>query len=166
MARKDRATRSTGATPALELLTARGVDHALHPYDHAEGETRFGEEVVAALGVPAERVLKTVVTDCSGELVVAVVAVAQQVDLKALAAAVGAKKAAVAAPAAAERSSGYVVGGISPLGQRTPLRTVVDEAAMQHERVLVSAGRRGLQVELSPTDLVALTGAVVARVGR
>lgn len=158
--------RPRAATPALEVLAAAGVPHTLHEYAHAEGETHFGEEVVAALGVDPARVLKTVVTDCGGRLVVAVVAVSQQVDLKALAAAVGAKKAQLADPGAAERSSGYVVGGISPLGQRTPLATVVDAAARDHPQVLVSAGRRGLQVELSPEDLVRLTGARVAPIGR
>ncbi|MVA75974.1 Cys-tRNA(Pro) deacylase [Auraticoccus sp. F435] len=168
MARRERGPRGRAgaATPALEVLTAAGTAHTLHPYEHTEGETHFGQEAVAALGVPAERVLKTVVADCGGELVVTVVPVARQVDLKALAAALGAKKAAMAAPAAAERSSGYVVGGISPLGQRTRLRTVVDASALDHTTVLVSAGRRGLQVELDPADLVALTGAEVAAVGR
>lgn len=158
--------RPRAATPALEVLSAAGVPHTLHEYAHAEGETHFGDEVVAALGVDPGRVFKTVVTDCGGRLVVAVVAVSQQVDLKALAAAVGSKKAQLADPAAAERSSGYVVGGISPLGHRSPLATVVDVSARDHAQVLVSAGRRGLQVELAPDDLVRLTGATVAAVGR
>lgn len=99
-------------------------------------------------------------------LVVAVVPVAGQLDLKALAAAVGAKRASMADPGLAERTTGYVVGGISPLGQKRPLRTVVDESALTHESVLVSGGRRGLDVELAPADLVALTSASVSAVQR
>jgi Cys-tRNA(Pro)/Cys-tRNA(Cys) deacylase len=113
-------------------------------------------------------VLKTLVAELAGRgtaLAVAVVPVAQQLDLKAFATALGAKKAAMADPAAAQRSSGYVLGGISPLGQRTPLDTVVDASALTFPTVFVSAGRRGLQVELAPTDLVAVTGAQVAAIG-
>lgn len=159
----------SAATPATTALARAGVEHAVHPYAHdpavaaADG---FGLEAAAALGVPPERVLKTLVADVDGHLVVAVVPVTGRLDLKALAAALGGKRAAMAEPAAAERATGCVVGGISPLGQRRRLPTVVDASATEHPTVLVSAGRRGLDVELAPADLVRLTGAVVAAVAR
>ena len=156
-------------TPALDILTAAGVAFTVHEYDHTASD-HFGDETVAALGVTGERVFKTLIASItpSGkpELVVGIVPVSGQMDLKALAAAVGAKRADMADPAAAQRSSGYVVGGISPLGQRTRLRTVIDQSAMSYETVLVSGGRRGLQVELAPADLVRLTDAIVAEIGR
>jgi Cys-tRNA(Pro)/Cys-tRNA(Cys) deacylase len=156
-------------TPALDILTAAGVAFTVHEYDHTASD-HFGDETVAALGVTPERIFKTLITSItmSGkpELVVGIVPVSGQMDLKALAAAVGAKRAEMADPAAAQRSSGYVVGGISPLGQRTRLRTVIDQSAMSYETVLVSGGRRGLQVELAPADLVRLTDAIVAEIGR
>lgn len=160
-----RVSRSSG-TPALDLLQREGVAHQVREYHHDPDSTDFGAEVVAALGIAPERCLKTLVADCSGELVVAVVAVAHQLDLKALAAATGAKRAALAEAGVAERSSGYVVGGISPLGQRRRLPTVVDVAALGQPSVLVSAGRRGLQVELAAADLVALTRARTAPIAR
>jgi len=156
-------------TPALDILTAAGVAFTVHEYDHTASD-HFGDETVAALGVTPERVFKTLIasvtTSGKPELVVGIVPVSGQMDLKALAAAVGAKRADMADPAAAQRSSGYVVGGISPLGQRTRLRTVVDASAMAYETVLVSGGRRGLQVELAPADLVQLTDGAVAEIGR
>jgi Cys-tRNA(Pro)/Cys-tRNA(Cys) deacylase len=156
-------------TPALDILTAADVAFTVHEYDHTASD-HFGDETVAALGVTPERVFKTLIASItpSGkpELVVGIVPVSGQMDLKALAAAVGAKRAEMADPAAAQRSSGYVVGGISPLGQRTRLRTVVDQSAMSYETVLVSGGRRGLQVELAPADLVRLTDGKVAEIGR
>jgi Cys-tRNA(Pro)/Cys-tRNA(Cys) deacylase len=156
-------------TPALDILTAAGVAFTVHEYDHTASD-HFGDETVAALGVTGERVFKTLIASItmSGkpELVVGIVPVSGQMDLKALAAAVGAKRADMADPAAAQRSSGYVVGGISPLGQRTRLRTVVDASAVTYETVLVSGGRRGLQVELAPADLVRLTDGQVAEIGR
>ena len=156
---------TSGGTPATAALTAAGVPHTLHPYAHQEGTSRYGEEAAGALGVAPERIFKTLLADLGGELVVAVVPVARQLDLKALAAALGAKKATMADPAAATRSTGYVLGGISPLGQRTRLRTVVDASATDFPTVLVSAGRRGLQVELAPDDLVRVTGALTAPLG-
>ena len=118
------------------------------------------------LGIDPRRVFKTLITRIDGALAVAVVPVTGQLDLKALAHAVGGKKAVMAEPAAAERATGYVVGGISPLGQRQRLPTVIDASAQDHATVFVSGGRRGLDVELAPDDLVRLTGAVVAPVGR
>ncbi len=151
-----------GGTPATVALTKAGVAFTLHPYDRHPDAAGFGDEAADALGVSRDRIFKTLVVDLGPELVVAVVPVARQLDLKALAAALRAKKAALADPEAAERSSGYVLGGISPLGQRTRLRTVVDTSALDFDLVLVSAGKRGLQVELAPADLLGVTGAVTA----
>lgn len=165
MSRADRSTsrasRQPGGTPATVALGRAGVPFTLHPYAHADDERHFGEEAAAALGVDARRIFKTLVVQAGG-LVVAVVPVARHLDLKAVAAALGVKKAAMADPAAAERSSGYVLGGISPLGQRTRLPTVLDASALGWPTVFVSAGRRGLQVELAPTDLVRVTQARTA----
>lgn len=156
----------SGGTPATLALTRAGVAFTLHPYQHDEGERHFGDEAAAALGLDRARVFKTLLADLGGELVVAVVPVSARLDLKALAAALGAKKAAMADPDAATRSTGYVLGGISPIGQRTRLRTVVDASAAGFATVHVSAGRRGLQVELAPADLIAVTGALSAGVAR
>ncbi|MGW4893635.1 Cys-tRNA(Pro) deacylase [Kitasatospora sp. NPDC004240] len=164
MARK---TKKGGqGTPATVALETAAVPFTVHAYDHDPAAASYGGEAAEALGVTPERVFKTLVADVDGVLTVGVVPVAGQLDLKALAAAVGGKRAAMADPAAAERSSGYVRGGISPLGQRRPLRTVVDDSALGHPTVYVSAGRRGLEVELAPADLVTLTGAVTAPIGR
>jgi len=161
--------KKAAGTPALDILTAAGVTFSLHEYDH-EARHHFGDETVAVLGVSAQRVFKTLIasitTSGKPELVVALVPVSGQLDLKALARVLAAKNADMADPAIAQRSSGYVVGGISPLGQRTRLRTVVDSSAMAYGTVLVSGGRRGLQVELDPADLVRLTDATVAEIGR
>ena len=159
------AKRNPGGTPATVALTRAGIDFTLHPYEHHDDATGFGDEAAEALGVPRTRIFKTLVADVGGELVVAVVPVAQRLDLKALASAVGSKKAAMADPAAAARSSGYVVGGISPIGQRTPLRTVIDQSATGFETIMVSAGKRGLQVELKPADLARVTGGKFAPIG-
>jgi Cys-tRNA(Pro)/Cys-tRNA(Cys) deacylase len=153
-------------TPATQLLEREGVPHTVHAYEVDPHAGSYGEAAAAALGVDPERMLKTLLADVDGHLVCGVVPVAGSLDLKALAGAVGGKRGAMAEPAVAERSSGYVVGGISPLGQRTRLPTVVDETAELWDTVVVSAGRRGLSVELAPADLVRLTGAVVADVSR
>ncbi|MFI2349044.1 Cys-tRNA(Pro) deacylase [Streptomyces sp. NPDC019443] len=155
-----------GGTPATVALTAAGTAFTVHAYDHDPASPSYGEEAAQALGVCPDRVFKTLVADVDGELTVAIVPVAGQLDLKALAAAVGAKRATMADPAAAERTTGYVRGGISPLGQRKPLRTVLDASASVHPTICVSAGRRGLEVELAPADLAALTSAVLAPIGR
>jgi Cys-tRNA(Pro)/Cys-tRNA(Cys) deacylase len=161
-----KAKKQPGGTPATVALTAAGTPFTLHAYDHDPSSPSYGEEAAEALGVSPDRVFKTLVADVDGALTVAVVPVAGQLDLKALAAAVGGKRAAMADPSAAERTTGYVRGGISPLGQRKRLPTVVDASAPAHETVCVSAGRRGLEVELSPTDLVSLTSATVAPIAR
>jgi Cys-tRNA(Pro)/Cys-tRNA(Cys) deacylase len=145
-------------TPAVAAAERAGIAFTLHEYAHEDGAA-FGEEAAAKLGLDPARVLKTLVVDRDGELSVAVVPVATQLDLRALG-----KRAALARRAAAERATGYVLGGISPLGQRKRLPTVVDESALAFETVYVSAGRRGLELELAPADLVALTGARVARI--
>ena len=155
----------SGGTPATVALSRAGITFSLHLYDHHDDATSFGAEAAAALDVSPSEIFKTLVADLGGELVVAVVPVAGRLNLKALAAALGAKKAALADPAAAARSSGYVVGGISPLGQRTPLRTVVDSSAEGLDAMYVSAGRRGLQVRLAPSDMVRATGGRFAPIG-
>ncbi|KUP98510.1 Cys-tRNA(Pro) deacylase [Thermobifida cellulosilytica] len=148
-------------TPATVAAERGGVAFTLHSYEVA-GTDSYGKEAAAALGVSPERIFKTLVAEVDGTLTVGVVPVAGRLDPKALAAAVGGKRARMADPARAERATGYVRGGISPLGQRRKLRTVVDSSALKHETVYVSAGRRGLQMELDPADLVRLTGADTA----
>ncbi|MYZ37760.1 MULTISPECIES: Cys-tRNA(Pro) deacylase [unclassified Streptomyces] len=165
MAKKSKKQQS-GGTPATVALTAAGTAYTLHAYEHDPASASYGEEAAEALGVSPDRVFKTLVADVDGELTVAVVPVAGSLDLKALAAAVGGKRAAMADPAAAERTTGYVRGGISPLGQRKRLRTVLDASAESHPTICVSAGRRGLEVELSPKDLATITSATLALIGR
>lgn len=155
------------ATPAVRVLEKARVAHTLHPYDPEHpADQGHGEAAVAALGADPRRVFKTLVARVDGTLTVAVVPVSGTLDLKALAAAAGGRKAAMAEPADAERTTGYVLGGISPLGQKRALPTVVDESALGYPTVLVSAGKRGLQVELPPADLVRLTRARTASIGR
>ena len=153
-------------TQATVALDAAGVPFTVHAYEHDPAAASYGEEAAEAMGVSQDRVFKTLLAEVDGVLTVGVVPVAAKLDLKALAAAVGGKHAAMADPAAAERATGYVLGGISPLGQRRRLRTVVDGSALAHDSVYVSAGRRGLEVELAPVDLVALTSAVAAPIAR
>lgn len=159
------AKRSAG-TPALTALAAAGVPFTVHEYAHDARAESYGTEAAEAMGVDPARVLKTLFADLDGTLAVGVVPVTGQLDLKALARALGGRRAAMADPKAAERATGYVVGGISPLGQRRAHPTVVDESALEHPTVFVSAGRRGLEVELSPDELVRLTGARVAALRR
>ncbi|MBF9133937.1 Cys-tRNA(Pro) deacylase [Plantactinospora sp. S1510] len=149
-------------TPATALLTRQRVPHTLHPYDVAPETPNYGAEVAAALGVPPERVFKSLVAAVDGVLTVAVVPVTGELDLKTLATAVGGKRAALADRTLAERTTGYVRGGISPLGQRRALPTVVDASAERFPTIYVSAGRRGLQLELDPADLIRLTAATTA----
>ena len=164
MAKKTK--KQQGGTPATVALAAAGAEYTVHAYDHDPSHPSYGEEAAEAMGVSPERVFKTLVADVDGALTVAVVPVSGQLDLKALASAVGGKRAAMADPALAERTTGYVRGGISPLGQRKRLPTVLDESASAHATICVSAGRRGLEVELAPATLAGLTGAVVAPIGR
>ena len=155
------------ATPAVRALERAKVAHTLHPYDPEHpSDVSYGEAAVAALGSDPRQVFKTLVARVDGVLTVAVVPVSGSLDLKALATAAGGRKAVMADPADAERTTGYVRGGISPFGQRKALPTVVDESALGFPTVLVSAGRRGLQVELAPGDLVALTRGRTAPIAR
>jgi Cys-tRNA(Pro)/Cys-tRNA(Cys) deacylase len=151
-------------TPATALLTRQGVPHILHSYEHDPRHASYGTEASEVLGLAPERVFKTLVADVDGVLTVGVVPVVTQLDLKALAAAVGGKKARMADVAAAERATGYVAGGISPLGQRKRLPVVVDTSAQAFETVFCSGGRRGLEIELAPADLVKLADATVASI--
>ncbi|HEX3222732.1 MAG TPA: Cys-tRNA(Pro) deacylase [Nocardioides sp.] len=153
---------SSGGTPAVQAVDRAGVAHRVHPYEHDPRAGSYGVEAAEALGVDPARVFKTLLADADGRLVVGIVPVSTRLDLKALARAVGARRAAMADPVVAQRATGYVVGGISPLGQKRAHPTVLDSSALGHDTVLVSAGRRGLDVELAPSDLVALTSATTA----
>ena len=146
-----------GGTPATVALTSAGVPFTAHTYEHDPSAPSYGLEAAEVLGLPAEQVFKTLLADVDGRLVVGIVPVAGKLDLKALAAAVGGKKAVMADPSLAERTTGYIVGGISPIGQKRSLTTVVDETALLHDTVYVSGGRRGFDLGLSPDDLVAHT---------
>jgi Cys-tRNA(Pro)/Cys-tRNA(Cys) deacylase len=165
------AKRQAGGTPATVALTQAGIDFRLHPYEHDPRAASYGLEAAEALGVAPERVFKTLLATLDsaqrrGELVVGVVPVAGQLDLKALAVALGGSKATMAEVAAAERATGYVAGGISPVGQRRAHRTVLDDSALEHPTIYVSGGRRGLDLEIAPGDLVVVTAAVTAPIGR
>lgn len=144
-------------TPATVLLTKQRVAHRVHTYEHGTG-TAYGPEAVERLGLDPSRVFKTLVAEVDGALTVGVVPVGGSLDLKALAAAVGGKRARMADVTAAERATGYVAGGISPLGQRKRLPTVVDTSAQDLDTMFCSGGRRGLEIELAPADLARLTG--------
>lgn len=167
MARKRGAAPGGAATPATRVLSAAGVTFVLRPYEHdPRSQESYGLEAAAALGVDPARVFKTLVARVDGALTVAVVPVSGQLDLKALARARGGSRAEMAPVPDAERATGYVAGGISPLGQRRHLPTVVDSSARDHSTILVSGGRRGLDVELSPQDLVRLCDADLAPLRR
>ncbi|MDD1477984.1 Cys-tRNA(Pro) deacylase [Arthrobacter sp. H16F315] len=161
MARKQ----ASQGTPATAALTAAGVPFLVHPYSHDPAAASYGLEAAEVLGVDPAHVFKTLMVEVDGRLAVGVVPVSGNLDLKAMAAALGGKKAALADPAAAERRTGYVLGGISPLGQRQPSPTVVDDSALALETIFVSGGRRGLDIELGPAELIRLTNARTARIG-
>lgn len=158
--------KGAGGTPATVALTRAEVAFTEHLYDHDPAAPSYGLEAADRLGLDPAQVLKTLLAAVDGRLVVGVVPVSGQLDLKALAAALGGKRAELAAPADAERATGYVVGGISPVGQRRAHPTVVDDSALLFGTVYVSGGRRGLDIGLAPQDLVRVTGAVVARIRR
>ena len=164
---------TASASPAIDVARRAGVEHVVHEYTPAERHARarderpdYGMEAAVALGVAPGRVLKTLIAAVDGRLAAAVVPVSHQLDLKGLASALDGKRAELADPAAAERASGSVIGGISPLGMRRPMPTVVDVGALGHATVYVSAGRRGLQLELAPADLVHLADARTAPIAR
>ena len=153
-------------TPATVALAAAGIHFTPHAYEHDAANSNFGLEAASALGLDPEQVFKTLLTDVDGVLAVAIVPVTGKLDLKALAAAVGGKKAEMADPRVAERKTGYVVGGISPIGQKNRHTTVLDETAELFDTIYVSGGRRGFDIELAPSDLLAVTGGFFAAIAR
>lgn len=153
-------------TPATVALTAAGIPFSPHAYQHDAANTNFGLEAASALGLDPEQVFKTLLADVDGSLVVAIVPVTGKLDLKALAAAVSGKKAEMADPKLAERKTGYVVGGISPIGQKTRHTTVLDETAELFDTIFVSGGKRGFDIELTPADLLAITAGTIAAIAR
>ncbi|RFA13520.1 aminoacyl-tRNA deacylase [Subtercola boreus] len=153
-------------TAATVALTAAGVAFTPHPYQHDAATTDFGAEAATALGLDPERVFKTLMVDTDRGLAIGIVSVSSKLDLKALAGAIGAKRGAMAEPAVAERKSGYVLGGISPFGQKTPLPTVLDDLAILFDTIFVSGGRRGFDIEVRPEDLLAVTGGQLATIRR
>lgn len=154
-------------TPAVKAAERARVAFELHQYPHDPGHEAYGLEAAEKLGLSPQQVFKTLIAQVDGrELVAALVPVHLQLDLKALAMACGGKKAAMAAVADAERSCGYVTGGISPLGQRKRLPTVIDQSVSKLERVFVSAGKRGLEIEIAPSDLISLCAARTANIAR
>ena len=158
--------KSAGGTPATVALTRAGIAFTLHEYDHDPRAQSFGLEAAEALGLDPAQVFKTLMATVDGRLTVGIVPVSGQLDLKALARAAGGSKAAMADVTAAERATGYVAGGISPIGQKRPHPTVLDETALAFDAVYVSGGRRGLDLGIAPVDLVRATGAIVAPIGR
>lgn len=159
-------SRGSSGTPATDLLTREGVRFTVHRYRHDPRATSYGREAADVLGLDPDRVFKTLIADLDGALVVGVVPVPARLDLKALARTLGGRRAAMADVVAAERATGYVAGGISPLGQRRPHPTAIDETAELWDTVFVSGGRRGLDLELAPADLIRLTGARVGDIAR
>lgn len=156
------ARRPPSGTPALVALQRAGIAHTVHIYDRDPSRQNYGLEAAEALALPPASVFKTLLADVDGAPVVAIVPVTGMLDLKALASARGAKRARMLDPSVAERLTGYVVGGISPLGQRTQLPTVLDASAMGQPVVYVSGGRRGLDIAVAPEDLLRVTSAQVA----
>jgi Cys-tRNA(Pro)/Cys-tRNA(Cys) deacylase len=154
--------KGTAATPAMAALQATGTPFAVHEYKHDPDTTAYGQEAAEALKLDPQRVFKTLVADADGELVVACVPVSGQLSLKALASAVGAKRASMAEPKTVEKVTGYVLGGVSPIGQRRPLPTILDASALDHSTILVSGGRRGTDIELRPEHLIEATKARTA----
>ena len=153
-------------TPAIHAAKKAKIDFTLHEYEHDPSAESYGLEAAEKLGMDPDRVFKTLVASAGPDLVVAVLPVDRQLNLKRLAKAVGVKKAAMAEVKLVERTTGYVVGGVSPLGQKKRLATVIDQSAEQFDTIMVSAGRRGLEIELSPRDLAAMTRGAFAPLAR
>ncbi len=152
-------------TPAIDIVHQSGITHALHEYSHDASHRSYGLEAAQQLGVEEERVFKTLVVKLDErELVVAMIPVARTLSMKSIAKAAGAKKAAMAEQPEVERTTGYVLGGVSPIGQKKRLRTFIHSSASEHGTVFVSGGRRGLEIELHPADLGRLTSGVFAEV--
>ena len=158
--------KSAGGTPATVALTKAGIGYTLHEYEHDPRAASYGLEAAALLGLDPACVFKTLMASVDGRLAVGIVPVSGQLDLKALARVLGASRAVLAEVAAAERATGYVAGGISPVGQKRAHPTVVDQSALGFATVYVSGGRRGLDLGLAPADLVRVTGATVALIAR
>jgi len=154
------------ATPATVALVAAGIPFISHTYAHDPATASFGLEAATALELDPDRVFKTLLTEADDQLVVGIVPVTGMLDLKALATAVGAKRAVMADPAVAERKTGYVVGGISPIGQKSRLPVVLDDTASLWPTIFVSGGRRGFDIELAPDDLLRITGGQRADIAR
>ena len=165
MSRSD-APGSAAGTPATVTLTRAGIAFTVHAYDHDPRATSFGEEAAAALGLTTDEVFKTLLAMVDGEPVVGIVPVVGALDLKALASAAGGRRAEMADPTVAQRLTGYVLGGISPIGQKRALPTFLDESAVLLDTVYVSGGRRGLDLGLAPDDLLAVTGGQYAAIAR
>lgn len=154
-------------TPGINAAKKNKVSHRIHEYSHDESSESYGLEAAEKMGVPEERVFKTLVVSIdSKELVVGVIPVSSMLSMKLIAKAAGAKKAAMAHRSDVERSTGYVLGGVSPLGQKKRLKTIIDSSAKNYSTIYVSAGRRGLEIELSPDDLTKLTSGALAEICR
>lgn len=158
---KKRRTRSP-ATPATRVLAERGIPVTVHTYEHDPAITDFGAEAATKLNVAVGRVYKTLIVEADGSLAVVVIPVHARMNRSRVAAALGVKHVHLADPAVAERKTGYVIGGISPVGQKTSLRTVVDDSCHAHDTIFVSAGRRGVDIEIAPADLLAVTNGAAA----
>jgi len=154
------------ATPATSALDKAGISFTPHAYAHDPANRDYGNEAATVLGLDPEQVFKTLLADLDGSLVVAIVPVTGKLDLKALASALGGKKAEMADPAMAQRKTGYILGGISPIGQKTAHPTVLDETAELFDTIFVSGGRRGFDIELAPADLLAITSGSIAAIAR
>lgn len=160
------ARKTPGGTPATAALDRLGIAYRIRTYAHDPSAPSFGLEAAEALGVEPARVFKTLLVDTDAGLAVGIVPVDAQLDLKAVASVLGRKKATMAAPAVAERSTGYVVGGISPIGQKRALPTLLDTSATAQETILVSGGKRGFDLELAPADLLTATRGTLAPIAR
>jgi len=157
---------AAGSTPATIALTAAGIRFLPHAYAHDPANTNYGTEAASALGLDPEQVFKTLLADVDGSLVVAIVPVTGSLDLRALARAMGGKKAVMADPGVAQRKTGYILGGISPIGQKNQHPTVLDETAELYPSIFVSGGRRGFDIELAPADLLSITDGRIAAIAR